>query len=199
MLLFFFRARSHPPPHSRTHIFTFSERAPRHNDTTKNNKKMGKSARANCRRSVRSERREIVFNSEKEIKAFDAKQKALEKALNAGKAPIIDSRRKQLERDMMDDNTGKKLQEFDEETYDKMKLHEKMYDEANAWGVSLGINKKVLKVKGGGVGKRGGEKGVISAKQMAYAQFFADPKLKKKQKRAMKNVERGVRVSRMRE
>ena len=124
---------------------------------------------------------------------------------------------------MMDDNTGKKLQEFDEETYDKMKLHEKMcdtphafassyifsydkmklhekmYDEANAWGVSLGINKKVLKVKGGGVGKRGGEKGVISAKQMAYAQFFADPKLKKKQKRAMKNVERGVRVSRMRE
>lgn len=160
---------------------------------------MGKSARANCRRSVRSERREIVFNSEKEIKAFDAKQKALEKALNAGKAPIIDSRRKQLERDMMDDNTGKKLQEFDEETYDKMKLHEKMYDEANAWGVSLGINKKVLKVKGGGVGKRGGEKGVISAKQMAYAQFFADPKLKKKQKRAMKNVERGVRVSRMRE
>jgi len=80
-----------------------------------------------------------------------------------------------------------------------MKLHEKMYDEANAWGVSLGINKKVLKVKGGGVGKRGGEKGVISAKQMAYAQFFADPKLKKKQKRAMKNVERGVRVSRMRE
>jgi hypothetical protein len=160
---------------------------------------MGKSARANCRRSVRSERREIVFNSEKEIKAFDAKQKALEKALNAGKAPIIDSRRKQLERDMMDDTTGKKLQEFDEETYDKMKLHEKMYDEANAWGVSLGINKKVLKVKGGGVGKRGGEKGVISAKQMAYAQFFADPKLKKKQKRAMKNVERGVRVSRMRE
>ena len=89
---------------------------------------MGKSARANCRRSVRSERREIVFNSEKEIKAFDAKQKALEKALNAGKAPIIDSRRKQLERDMMDDTTGKKLQEFDEETYDKMKLHEKMYD-----------------------------------------------------------------------
>ena len=160
---------------------------------------MGKSARANCRRSVRSERREIVFNSEKEIKAFDAKQKALEKALNAGTAPIIDSRRKQLERDMMDDTTGKKLQEFDEETYDKMKLHEKMYDEANAWGVSLGINKKVLKVKGGGVGKRGGEKGVISAKQMAYAQFFADPKLKKKQKRAMKNVERGVRVSRMRE
>ena len=160
---------------------------------------MGKSARANCRRSVRSERREIVFNSEKEIKAFDAKQKALEKALNAGKAPIIDSRRKQLERDMMDDTTGKKLQEFDEETYDKMKLHEKMYDEANAWGVSLGINKKVLKVKGGGVGKRGGEKGVISAKQMAYAQFFADPKLKKKQKRAMKNVERGVRVSRMKE
>ena len=160
---------------------------------------MGKSARANCRRSVRSERREIVFNSEKEIKAFDAKQKALEKALNAGKAPIIDSRRKQLERDMMDDTTGKKLQEFDEETYDKMKVHEKMYDEANAWGVSLGINKKVLKVKGGGVGKRGGEKGVISAKQMAYAQFFADPKLKKKQKRAMKNVERGVRVSRMRE
>ena len=160
---------------------------------------MGKSARANCRRSVRSERREIVFNSEKEIKAFDAKQKALEKALNAGKAPIIDSRRKQLERDMMDDTTGKKLQEFDEETYDKMKLHEKMYDEANAWGVSLGINKKVLKVKGGGVGKRGGEKGVISAKQMAYAQFFADPKLKKKQKRAIKNVERGVRVSRMRE
>ena len=160
---------------------------------------MGKSARANCRRSVRSERREIVFNSEKEIKAFDAKQKALEKALNAGKAPIIDSRRKQLERDMMDDTTGKKLQEFDEETYDKMKMHEKMYDEANAWGVSLGINKKVLKVKGGGVGKRGGEKGVISAKQMAYAQFFADPKLKKKQKRAMKNVERGVRVSRMRE
>jgi hypothetical protein len=160
---------------------------------------MGKSARANCRRSVRSERREIVFNSEKEIKAFDAKQKALEKALNAGKAPIIDSRRKQLERDMMDDTTGKKLQEFDEETYDKMKLHEKMYDEANAWGVSLGINKKVLKVKGGGVGKRGGEKGVISAKQMAYAQFFADPKMKKKQKRAMKNVERGVRVSRMRE
>ena len=160
---------------------------------------MGKSARANCRRSVRSERREIVFNSEKETKAFDAKQKALEKALNAGKAPIIDSRRKQLERDMMDDTTGKKLQEFDEETYDKMKLHEKMYDEANAWGVSLGINKKVLKVKGGGVGKRGSEKGVISAKQMAYAQFFADPKLKKKQKRAMKNVERGVRVSRMRE
>ena len=160
---------------------------------------MGKSARANCRRSVRSERREIVFNSEKEIKAFDAKQKALEKALNAGKAPIIDSRRKQLERDMMDDTTGKKLQEFDEETYDKMKMHEKMYDEANAWGVSLGINKKVLKVKGGGVGKRGGEKGVISAKQMAYAQFFADTKLKKKQKRAMKNVERGVRVSRMRE
>ena len=160
---------------------------------------MGKSARANCRRSVRSERREIVFNSEKEIKAFDAKQKALEKALNAGKAPIIDSRRKQLERDMMDDTTGKKLQEFDEETYDKMKMHEKMYDEANAWGVSLGINKKVLKVKGGGVGKREGEKGVISAKQMAYAQFFADPKLKKKQKRAMKNVERGVRVSRMRE
>jgi hypothetical protein len=160
---------------------------------------MGKSARANCRRSVRSERREIVFNSEKEIKAFDAKQKALEKALNAGKAPIIDSRRKQLERDMMDDTTGKKLQEFDEETYDKMKLHEKMYDEANAWGVSLGINKKVLKVKGGGVGKRGGEKGVISAKQMAYAQFFADPKMKNKQKRAMKNVERGVRVSRMRE
>jgi hypothetical protein len=160
---------------------------------------MGKSARANCRRSVRSERREIVFNSEKEIKAFDAKQTALEKALNAGKAPIIDSRRKQLERDMMDDTTGKKLQEFDEETYDKMKLHEKMYDEANAWGVSLGINKKVLKVKGGGVGKRGGEKGVISAKQMAYAQFFADPKMKKKQKRAMKNVERGVRVSRMRE
>jgi hypothetical protein len=157
---------------------------------------MGKSARANCRRSVRSERREIVFNSEKEIKAFDAKQKALEKALNARKAPIIDSRRKQLERDMMDDTTGKKLQEFDEETYDKMKLHEKMYDEANAWGVSLGINKKVLKVKGGGVGK---QKGVISAKQMAYAQFFADPKLKKKQKRAMKNVERGVRVSRMRE
>jgi hypothetical protein len=45
----------------------------------------------------------------------------------------------------------------------------------------------------------GKQKGVISAKQMAYAQFFADPKLKKKQKRAMKNVERGVRVSRMRE
>ena len=87
---------------------------------------------------------------------------------------------------------GLKLQEFDEDVYDKMKLHEKMYDEANAWGVSLGINKKVLRVKGGGV-RRGKEKGVISAKQMAYAQFFADPKLKKKQKRAMKNVERGVR------
>jgi len=159
---------------------------------------MGKSARANCRRSVRSERREIVFNSEKEIKAFDAKQKALEKALNAGKAPIVDSRRKQLERDMINDDSSNALQEFDDQTYDKMKLHEKMYDEANAWGVSLGINKKVLRVKGGGV-RRGKEKGVISAKQMAYAQFFADPKLKKKQKRAMKNVERGVRVSRMRE
>ena len=169
---------------------------------------MGKSARANCRRSVRAERRDIVFNSEKEIKQFAAKQSALEKALNCGKAPITDSlRRKEQQREqhgdddkMMieDDNNNsnggeqRKLQEFDEDVYDKMKLHEKMYDEANAWGVSLGINKKVLRVKGGGV-RRGKEKGVISAKQMAYAQFFADPKLKKKQKRAMKNVERGVR------
>ena len=156
---------------------------------------MGKSARANCRRSVRSERREVVINSEKETKAFDAKQLALEKALNAGKAPIVDSRRKQLERDMINDDSSNALQEFDDQTYDKMKLHEKMYDEANAWGVSLGINKKILKVKGGGVSKE--KKGVISAKQLAYAQFFTDPKLKKKQKRAMKNVERGVRVSRM--
>jgi len=170
---------------------------------------MGKSARANCRRSVRAERRDIVFNSEKEIKQFAAKQSALEKALNCGKAPITDSlRRKEQQQQqhgdddkMMieDDNNNnsnggeqRKLQEFDEDVYDKMKLHEKMYDEANAWGVSLGINKKVLRVKGGGV-RRGKEKGVISAKQMAYAQFFADPKLKKKQKRAMKNVERGVR------
>ena len=158
---------------------------------------MGKSARANCRRSVRSERREVVINSEKETKAFDAKQLALEKALNAGKAPIVDSRRKQLERDMINDDSSNALQEFDDQTYVKMKLHEKMYDEANAWGVSLGINKKILKVKGGGVGKE--KKGVISAKQLAYAQFFTDPKLKKKQKRAMKNVERGVRVSRMTE
>ncbi len=158
---------------------------------------MGKSARANCRRSVRSERREVVINSEKETKAFDAKQLALEKVLNAGKAPIVDSRRKQLERDMINDDSSNALQEFDDQTYDKMKLHEKMYDEANAWGVSLGINKKILKVKGGGVGKE--KKGVISAKQLAYAQFFTDPKLKKKQKRAMKNVERGVRVSRMTE
>ena len=169
---------------------------------------MGKSARANCRRSVRAERRDIVFNSEKEIKQFAAKQSALEKALNCGKAPITDSlRRKEQQREQQhgddkmmieDDNNNsnggeqRKLQEFDEDVYDKMKLHEKMYDEANAWGVSLGINKKVLRVKGGGV-RRGKEKGVISAKQMAYAQFFADPKLKKKQKRAMKNVERGVR------
>ena len=170
---------------------------------------MGKSARANCRRSVRAERRDIVFNSEKEIKQFAAKQSALEKALNCGKAPITDSlRRKEQQQQqhgdddkMMieDDNNNnsnggeqRKLQEFDEDVYDKMKLHEKMYDEANAWGVSLGINKKVLRVKGGGV-RRGKEKGVISAKQMAYAQFFADPILKKKQKRAMKNVERGVR------
>ena len=158
---------------------------------------MGKSARANCRRSVRSERREVVINSEKETKAFDAKQLALEKALNAGKAPIVDSRRKQLERDMINDDSSNALQEFDDQTYDKIKLHEKMYDEANAWGVSLGINKKILKVKGGGVSKE--KKGVISAKQLAYAQFFTDPKLKKKQKRAMKNVERGVRVSRMTE
>ena len=158
---------------------------------------MGKSARANCRRSVRSEPREVVINSEKETKAFDAKQLAQEKALNAGKAPIVDSRRKQLERDMINDDSSNALQEFDDQTYDKMKLHEKMYDEANAWGVSLGINKKILKVKGGGVGKE--KKGVISAKQLAYAQFFTDPKLKKKQKRAMKNVERGVRVSRMTE
>ena len=158
---------------------------------------MGKSARANCRRSVRSERREVVINSEKETKAFDAKQLALEKALNAGKAPIVDSRRKQLERDMINDDSSNALQEFDDQTYDKMKLHEKMYDEANAWGVSLGINKKILKVKGGGVGKE--KKGVISAKQLAYAQFFTDPKLKKKQKGAMKNVERGVRLSRMTE
>lgn len=114
---------------------------------------MGKSARANCRRSVRSERREVVINSEKETKAFDAKQLALEKALNAGKAPIVDSRRKQLERDMINDDSSNALQEFDDQTYEKMKLHEKMYDEANAWGVSLGINKKILKVKGGGVGK----------------------------------------------
>lgn len=172
---------------------------------------MGKSARANCRRSVRAERRDIVFNSEKEIKQFAAKQSALEKALNCGKAPITNSlRRKEQQREQQhgddkmmieDENNnensnggeqGLKLQEFDEDVYDKMKLHEKMYDEANAWGVSLGINKKVLRVKGGGV-RRGKEKGVISAKQMAYAQFFADPKLKKKQKRAMKNVERGVR------
>ena len=170
---------------------------------------MGKSARANCRRSVRAERRDIVFNSEKEIKQFAAKQSALEKALNCGKAPITDSlrRKEQQQQQLGDDdkmmtddennnnsNGGeqRKLQEFDEDVYDKMKLHEKMYDEANAWGVSLGINKKVLRVKGGGV-RRGKEKGVISAKQMAYAQFFADPKLKKKQKRAMKNVERGVR------
>ncbi|CAL6336365.1 unnamed protein product [Bathycoccus prasinos] len=171
---------------------------------------MGKSARANCRRSVRAERRDIVFNSEKEIKQFAAKQSALEKALNCGKAPITDSlrRKEQQQQQLGDDdkmmtddennnnsNGGEqrlKLQEFDEDVYDKMKLHEKMYDEANAWGVSLGINKKVLSVKGGGV-RRGKEKGVISAKQMAYAQFFADPKLKKKQKRAMKNVERGVR------
>ena len=171
---------------------------------------MGKSARANCRRSVRAERRDIVFNSEKEIKQFAAKQSALEKALNCGKAPITDSlrRKEQQQQQLGDDdkmmtddennnnsNGGEqrlKLQEFDEDVYDKMKLHEKMYDEANAWGVSLGINKKVLRVKGGGV-RRGKEKGVISAKQMAYAQFFADPKLKKKQKRAMKNVERGVR------
>ena len=171
---------------------------------------MGKSARANCRRSVRAERRDIVFNSEKEIKQFAAKQSALEKALNCGKAPITDSlrRKEQQQQQLGDDdkmmtddennNNGNggeqrlKLQEFDEDVYDKMKLHEKMYDEANAWGVSLGINKKVLRVKGGGV-RRGKEKGVISAKQMAYAQFFADPKLKKKQKRAMKNVERGVR------
>ena len=158
---------------------------------------MGKSARANCRRSVRSERRDVVINSEEETKAFDAKQLALEKALNAGKAPIVDSRRKQLERDMINDDSSNALQEFDDQTYDKMKLHEKMYDEANAWGVSLGINKKILKVKGGGVGKE--KKGVISAKQLAYAQFFTDPILKKKQKRAMKNVERGVRVSRMTE
>ena len=144
---------------------------------------MGKSARANCRRSVRSERREVVINSEKETKAFDAKQLALEKALNAGKAPIVDSRRKQLERDMINDDSSNALQEFDDQTYDKMKLHEKMYDEANAWGVSLGINKKILKVKGGGVGKE--KKGVISAKQLAYAQFFTDPKLKKKQKMQM--------------
>ena len=171
---------------------------------------MGKSARANCRRSVRAERRDIVFNSEKEIKQFAAKQSALEKALNCGKAPITDSlrRKEQQQQQLGDDdkmmtddennnnsNGGEqrlKLQEFDEDVYDKKKLHEKMYDEANAWGVSLGINKKVLRVKGGGV-RRGKEKGVISAKQMAYAQFFADPKLKKKQKRAMKNVERGVR------
>lgn len=171
---------------------------------------MGKSARANCRRSVRAERRDIVFNSEKEIKQFAAKQSALEKALNCGKAPITDSlrRKEQQQQQLGDDdkmmtddennnnsNGGEqrlKLQEFDEDVYDKMKLHEKMYDEANAWGVSLGINKKVPRVKGGGV-RRGKEKGVISAKQMAYAQFFADPKLKKKQKRAMKNVERGVR------
>ena len=158
---------------------------------------MGKSARANCRRSVRSERREVVINSEKETNAFDAKQLALEKALNAGKAPIVDSRRKQLERDMLNADSSNALQEFDDQTYDKMKLHEKMYHEANAWGVSLGINKKILKVKGGGVGKE--KKGVISAKQLAYAQFFTDPKLKKKQKRAMKNVERGVRVSQMTE
>ena len=171
---------------------------------------MGKSARANCRRSVRAERRDIVFNSEKEIKQFAAKQSALEKALNCGKAPITDSlrRKEQQQQQLGDDdkmmtddennnngNGGEQRltpQEFDEDVYDKMKLHEKMYDEANAWGVSLGINKKVLRVKGGGV-RRGKEKGVISAKQMAYAQFFADPKLKKKQKRAMKNVERGVR------
>ena len=98
---------------------------------------------------------------------------------------------------MINDDSSNALQEFDDQTYDKMKLHEKMYDEANAWGVSLGINKKILKVKGGGVGKE--KKGVIPAKQLAYAQFFTDPKLKKKQKRAMKNVERGVRVSRMTE
>ena len=49
-----------------------------------------------------------------------------------------------------DSNGGEerlKLQESDEDVYDKMKLHEKMYDEANAWGVSLGINKKVLRVR----------------------------------------------------
>ena len=86
---------------------------------------MGKSARANCRRSVRSERREVVINSEKETKAFAAKQLALEKALNAGKAPIVDSRRKQLERDMINDDSSNALQEFDDQTYDIMKLHEK--------------------------------------------------------------------------
>ena len=149
---------------------------------------MGKSA-CYCRRSVRSERREVVINSEKETKAFDAKQLALEKALNAGKAPIVDSRRKQLERDMINDDSSNALQEFDDQTYDKMKLHEKMYDEANAWGVSLGINKKILKVKGGGVGKK--KKGI--RRSSCRSAIFYRSKLKKKQKRAMKNVERGVR------
>jgi len=157
-----------------------------------------KSARAAHRRSVRIDRREVVAKSTKDISQFDRKQEALLRAQREPVVPVKRSRTRKLEDGTMistDCDDEVKMQEFDDETIEKMKMKEKLFDDAAIYGVSLAVNKRVLGTKRGGGG--GVNKKVITPKMLAHAQFFADPKFKKKQKRQMKNVERGVRANRM--
>ena len=170
---------------------------------------MGKSARAACKREVRSSRQQAIVMSEADKAKFDAKQAAMAKAMAAPKIPVRNSRAHQnmtIDGEggdaMMMDATGNGVEmddlEVDAETLARARDAERRNHEAAVWGLNpVGKADIFLKTKkGSGVSKKGSNDrergrrggGLPTAKQLAMQTFQSDGKSRKKMKRQLKQV-----------
>ena len=161
---------------------------------------MGKSARAACRREVRSSRSAALEETDAERAKFDAKQAAMARAMAAPKIPVVNSRAHQnmrMDVDEEDDAGGRDEQlVVDEATLARAKDAARRNAEAEAWGLNaVGKADIFLKTEKGGVAKKGkrASGGAPTPKQLAAQTFHVDAKSRKKMKRQLKQV-RGARL-----